>query len=155
MSASNRKRYLRLKAEGLCVTCARVAPEPGRVRCRSCLDDILIANTKRDPESNRRWKQKMLAQCRCVQCGQRAEPPTDLAGEREARRLCTRCRVLKAELARKRWDRKFRTSDKQLHCQACGEPGHLRATCPAELQKEAAADAAWLAIAAHATARVA
>lgn len=45
-----RQRYQWLKAHGICVSCGNADAEPGRVRCRKCLDVR--------KELSRKWKQE-------------------------------------------------------------------------------------------------
>lgn len=128
-SAKQRRHYLKLIENGLCVSCGKVPPVPNRRRCQSCADKY--GGGTRSSSYFLEWRAKNIAEGRCSKCGVNPHAPN--------RKLCQTC--LTDSLARTKESFRlnpevFRARKRALKletfaayggafCACCGFTGHL------------------------------
>lgn len=132
---ASKRRADRLKAAGVCVACARVSAETGKIRCQVCLGKHAEYCRRRDRDAREQSRSKWRRQCqrfgKCIDCGGRAEPPRSLGDDKECRLYCTEHRISRARRHRKHYAAKSSN-----RCGLCREPGHKRPTCPRLLEQQ-------------------
>lgn len=113
----NKKRYMQLKAKGICVDCRKTPARPGKTRCGACAQKGSVKTQQKY------WN--LVSQGVCVQCHQ--------APARPDRVCCESCAETASRKEKRRRDR-LRT---QGLCASCGKtnplPGQVHCKICAEM----------------------
>lgn len=117
-----REAYELLKGAGLCPGC-KGDPKPGRVYCETCAARCCMQTPEQKSTRAKKTRANRRAAGKCSNCPN----PRDDMRKGKASTRCVQCRIANAEEARRRRPPK---GIKPVHCQKCGEQGHMRQTCP-------------------------